>query len=257
MTTILSVPTWACPDTDLTGSTVLVVGGAGGVGEGVTRALLAAGATVVATARSAAKLKHLSARLAYPNNLVVRTLDLLNPGLAGTVAALVEQYGPLHSIGISVADWGQQGRKRLIDLSDEEWDVLLARNETTVFRAYRALIPALAPTGMIAQLNGMSADIPFPGADGPRRHRGSRQVDDPHHRRGTTRRRAASVRDRPRRHPYPPPQVRRHRQPRLDPATDVGTHVAELVAGTSPLTGSTLHYFIDRVAGPQPGPTRV
>jgi NADP-dependent 3-hydroxy acid dehydrogenase YdfG len=104
VTTTWSVPAWASPDTNLTGSTMLVVGGAGGVGEGVTRALLAAGATVVATARSAAKLEGLWACLGYPNNLVVRTLDLLDPGLASTVAGLVEQYGPLHGAVISVAD---------------------------------------------------------------------------------------------------------------------------------------------------------
>jgi hypothetical protein len=39
--------------------------------------------------------------------------------------------------------------------------------------------------------------------------------------------------------------------PRWIPATDVGVHIAELLAGSSPLTGSVLHYLVDRAAGPQ------
>lgn len=38
------------------------------------------------------------------------------------------------------------------------------------------------------------------------------------------------------------------------PATDVGFHVTELVAGTGRLSGTVLHYFVDRASGPQPAP---
>ncbi|MFI1732257.1 hypothetical protein ACH40E_24230 [Streptomyces acidicola] len=69
-------PGRAQPGTDLSGSTVLVVGGAGGVGEGVTRALLHPGATVVGTARTQSKLDDLAARPAH-SNLRIRRLDLL------------------------------------------------------------------------------------------------------------------------------------------------------------------------------------
>lgn len=36
------------------------------------------------------------------------------------------------------------------------------------------------------------------------------------------------------------------------PAADVGFHVAELVAGSAPLAGGVLHYFVDRASGPRP-----
>ncbi|MPY53719.1 NAD-dependent epimerase/dehydratase family protein [Streptomyces acidicola] len=68
------------PGTDLSGSTVLVVGGTGGVGEGVTHALLHAGATVVGTARTQSKLDDPAARPAH-SNLRIRRLDLLAPEL--------------------------------------------------------------------------------------------------------------------------------------------------------------------------------
>lgn len=50
MTETITAPAWARHGTDLSGKTILVVGGAGGVGEDVVRVLLARGATVVATA---------------------------------------------------------------------------------------------------------------------------------------------------------------------------------------------------------------
>jgi NAD(P)-dependent dehydrogenase (short-subunit alcohol dehydrogenase family) len=110
---------------------------------------------------------------------------------------------------------------------------------------------------MIAQLNGMSADIPLPGAGG--RAATAAAV------KSMTRTIAEELRgDGPRVYEIVLGVIRtRARQlagidsPGWIPATDVGTHVAELVAGTSPLTGSALHYFTDRVAGPQPAPTPV
>lgn len=63
MTETITAPAWARHGTDLSDKTVLIVGGAGGVGEGVVRVLLACGATVVATARTRAKLDDLAARV--------------------------------------------------------------------------------------------------------------------------------------------------------------------------------------------------
>ena len=129
MTTTSNAPDRARPGTDLTGSTVLVVGGAGGVGEGVTRALLDAGATVIATGRGRARFDDLAARLTS-DRLVTTVLDLLDPGLPAAVAALVREHGPLNGAILSVADWGGQGRKRLIDLTDDEWESLISQNQT-------------------------------------------------------------------------------------------------------------------------------
>lgn len=50
---------------NLTGQTVLVAGGAGEVGEGITRQFLAAGATVIVPSRGLKKLDELRERLGY------------------------------------------------------------------------------------------------------------------------------------------------------------------------------------------------
>ncbi|ASW55631.1 SDR family oxidoreductase [Plantactinospora sp. KBS50] len=250
--TAATMPNWARSDTDLSGSTVLVIGGAGGVGEGVTCALLDAGATVVATGRTRARLDALADRTASPR-LATATLDLLDPALPDAVAALVRRHGPPDAAVLSVADWGGQGRKRLVDLTDQEWAALVAQNQTSIFRAYRALVPAVSPGGMIAQLNGLSADLPFPGAGGVALTAAAT--------RSMTRTIAEEVRgDGPRIYEIVLGVIRpRPRRlagvddPGWIPAAHVGTHVAELVAGSSPLTDSTLQYLVDVAEGPRAG----
>lgn len=88
MTDTVTAPAWAQNETDLSGRTVLVVGGAGGVGEGVSRALLAGRATVVATARTQAKLDDLAARVDDPG-LLVRPLDVM--GDVSTLWAMISE----------------------------------------------------------------------------------------------------------------------------------------------------------------------
>lgn len=253
MTDTISSPAWAQHGTDLYGKTVLVVGGAGGVGEGVVRVLLAGGATVVATSRTQGKLDDLAVRVDDPG-LVVRPLDVMGAGLGEAVDGLIDDYGLLDGAVIAIADWGTQGRKDLLDHTDAEWEALVAANQTSVFRAYRALVPAVAPSGMIAQINGFSADIPFPGAGGVAATAAATK--------SMTRTIAEEIggggprvyevilgmiRTRPR-------QLAGIDDSAWIPAADVGLHVAELVAGSAPLSGTVLHYFVDRASGPRPTP---
>ncbi|BBH69937.1 hypothetical protein ACTI_66220 [Actinoplanes sp. OR16] len=252
----MTTPAWAQPGTDLTGTKVLVIGGTGGVGEGVVTALLDAGATVVATGRDQARLDSLKVRLsaARPlrdrrphDRLITQTVDLLAPDLGATLL----RHGPFDGAVVSVADWGAQGRKRLVDLTDAEWDALIEQNQTTIFRAYRALVPALGPDAMIAQLNGLSADLPFPGAGGVALTAAATK--------SMTRTMAEESRgDGPRIYQIilgvirtRPRQLAGIDDPRWIPATDVGVHIAELVAGTSPLSGTVLHYLVDKAQGPR------
>lgn len=248
-------PEWALSATDLDGKTVLVVGGAGGVGEGVVRTLVSTGATVVAAGRGRERLEDLAARTAHPR-LVIETVDALDPSLAERAAELANRHGIFDGIVVSVASWGDQGRKPALSLTDQEWDDLLASNLTAVFRLYRAFVPHIAPDGALVQLNGMSADIPFPGWAGLALAAAARK--------SLTRTVAAEiggsgprvygvilgmVRTRPR-------QLAGIDDPRWIPASDVGWHVAELVAGTSPVAGNDLHYFVDAAAGPRQEPGR-
>ena len=243
-------PRWARPGTDLAGKTVLVIGGAGGVGEGVVQTLLGTGATVVAAGRSRERLQELATRTA-DSRLVMEAVDALDPGLAQRAAELADRHGIFDGVVVSVASWGDQGRKAVLSLTDQEWNDLLASNLTAVFRLYRAFLPHLAGSGALVQLNGMSAEIPLPGSAGVALSAAARK--------SLTRTLAAEIGGRgPRVYGVILGMIRtRPRQlagiddPQWIPASDVGWHVAELVAGTSPITGDDLHYFVDVATGPR------
>jgi NAD(P)-dependent dehydrogenase (short-subunit alcohol dehydrogenase family) len=240
----------------LTGKTVVVVGGAGGVGEGVVRVLLSGGATVVAAGRDQRRLDDLARRTAADGipagRLHLVPLDALAGDLGARAASLAERRGPFDGVVVSVASWGEQGQLPAMALTDAQWQALLDANLTSVFRLLRAFLPRTAPGGAIVQLNGMSADIPMPGNAG--RALTAAAV------KSLLRTLAAELGDTgPRAYEVILGMVRtRARQqaglddPRWIDPDDVGTHVAGLVAGSSPLAGTALHYLTDKATGPQP-----
>lgn len=254
MTTIPR-PAWAQHDTDLTGRTLLVLGGTGGVGEGVVATALQLGATVVATGRTQEKLDTLAARFDTPA-LHLDLLDALDPGLGERAAELAAQYGSFDGVVVSIASWGGGGRKSALSLTDEEWDDLIAVNLTAVFRLFRAFHGHVRQGGMLLQLNGMSADIPFPGAAGVALSAAATK--------SLTRTLAAESADQGPRYYQVILGLIRTRQRDADgtagagnvSSTDVGWHVAELVASTSPLASTDLHYLLDPAEGPRSGTAR-
>jgi NAD(P)-dependent dehydrogenase (short-subunit alcohol dehydrogenase family) len=210
---------------------------------------------VIAAGRGRERLEDLAARTADPR-LAIETVDALDPDLAERAKEMAYRHGSLDGVVVSVASWGDQGRRPALSLTDQEWDHLLAANLTAVFRLYREFFPHIAPGGALVQLNGMSADIPFPGAAGVAVSAAARK--------SLTRTIAAEVNgDRlngggPRGYGVILGMVRtRPRQlagiddPGWIPASDVGWHVAELVAGASPLIDEDLHYFVDVATGPR------
>jgi NAD(P)-dependent dehydrogenase (short-subunit alcohol dehydrogenase family) len=233
---------------DLTGRTVLVLGGTGGVGEGVVRALLDRGARVVATSRDGERAAAFAARLAAPA-LHGAALDALAEDFGAGVTALAAAYGPFDAVVVSIASWGEQGRKPLLAHTDAEWDTLVAENQTAVFRAYRELFPHIRHGGLLLQLNGMSAEIPFPGAGGVALTAAAtksltRTVAAETERSGvrvyevilgvvrTRARQRAGIDD-----------------PRWIDGEQIGAHIADLLTGESPLVDTVVHYFVDRGRG--------
>jgi NAD(P)-dependent dehydrogenase (short-subunit alcohol dehydrogenase family) len=261
-----TISAWRGAPADLTGAMALVVGGAGGVGEGVVRSLLNANASVVVGGRDQGRLDDFTDRMradsvdgadcADVSRLSTVVLDGLSPDLEATVQSMVAHHGRFNLVVVSVASWGDQGRKPLLTFSDEEWDALVAGNQTVVFRLYRALVPVLSPTGALIQLNGMSADIPFPGAAGVALTAAATK--------SLTQTLAAEVSGQGLRVYELVLGVIRTRARQLAgiddkrwiDATQIGEHIAELTAGVSPLTGTVLQYFVDKVAGPLATPPK-
>jgi len=228
--------------------TVLVLGGAGGVGEGVVRAFLGTGAVVVATSRDAARAEEFAARVDH-QHLRVAAIDALATDFAGRVEGVAREFGPFDAVVVSIASWGDQGRKPVLHLTDDEWDALILENQTAVFRAYRALFPHVARGGMLVQLNGMSADIPFPGAAGVALTAAATK--------SLTRTIAAEMEGSGVRvYEVILGVVRTHarRTAGIDDSRwidgeQIGRHLADVLDGQSPLSGTVVHYFVDRERG--------
>lgn len=249
--------TWRTVAADLRGRTVVVIGGSGGVGEGVVRSSLASGATVIATGRDVDRLDALAERLRSEGSverLHTQALDATAATLDEDVQALADRFGPFDGVVVSVASWGDQGRKPALALTDREWAALLDDNLTSVFRLYRAFLPTVDPSGVLMQLNGLSADLPFPGGAAVALSAAAtksltltvaaeRQGRGPRVQQlilGVVRTRArqdAGIDDE-----------------RWIDGSQIGDHVAHLVAGSSPLAEADLQYFVNRSVGPVAGP---
>ncbi|MFI7502409.1 SDR family NAD(P)-dependent oxidoreductase [Streptomyces sp. NPDC049687] len=145
---------------------MLVVGASGGIGEGVTRALLTLGATVVAAGRSEARLNGLAeyAADAGPGILRPHVVDVSDPDSAAVRSALAQEYGTFDGAVLTLGNWGPQGRTGLLEVTDELWDTMIADNLSSHFRALRAVTPLLAPDGALVHFTGFSAELPYPGA---------------------------------------------------------------------------------------------
>lgn len=147
------------------GQLVAVAGAAGNVGEGITRALLRAGARVAALSRSEENLAALRAQLA--GEATERLLPVVGDtssfdGFREVAGRIVAEHGPIDHAVASLA-WGWPG-KPVWEISEEELDAFYARNQKVHFAAARALVPALRARGSYTIVAGLSAVLPIPGA---------------------------------------------------------------------------------------------
>lgn len=250
---------WEGDRSSLDGKVVIVIGGSGGVGEGVVRTLIDDGATVIVTGRNESRLAALRTRIhsERPTRLFTEVLEAGADDLDARARLLAERYGLFDGVVIAVASWGDQGRKPALALTDAEWDDLIGDNLTSVFRLLRAFVPHTKRSGTVLQLNGMSADLPFPGAAGVALSAAATK--------SLTRTIAAELQGRgPRVYQIllGVVRTRARREAGIDDlgwldGEEVGAHVSELVAGTSPLTDIALHYLVDKSVGPVAGTERL
>jgi len=229
---------------------ILVAGAAGGVGEGIVRALLERGAMVIDLSRSSERLDQVRTYLSdvASGGLVplVGNLDQDEEGSAQLQQQLRHRFGMLDGAVIAIGAWGEASRP-LLKVTDRIWAHSIADNLTSHFRAIRMLAPLIRPTtGALVHLTGLSADRPFPGAGligltnaaqkslvmtlaeevgpaGPRIHEVMLGV----------------IRTRSR-------ERQGVNNPALYTPREVGHAVAALIAGESPVADETLHYLVER-----------
>ncbi|NBE56641.1 2,3-dihydro-2,3-dihydroxybenzoate dehydrogenase [Streptomyces boluensis] len=137
----------------------MVTGAGQGIGEAVTRALVAQGARVVAVDREPAGVEELAAR--YPDGQVVgRKLDVTDGAAVDALVDEVERtVGPL-DILVNVA--GVLRAAPVVDLTDTDWAETFAVNTTGVFHTSRAAARLMGGrrSGSIVTVGSNAAGVP-------------------------------------------------------------------------------------------------
>jgi 2-deoxy-D-gluconate 3-dehydrogenase len=128
---------------DLTGKVAIVTGGNGGIGLGMARGLVAAGAGVVIAGRNVAKGQAAAAELggkaAFIAADVTRKADCV-----ALVAQAVERFGRLD---ILINNAGIAIRKSPQDLQEAEWHAVMDTNMTSAFLCCQAAYPEMVKAG--------------------------------------------------------------------------------------------------------------
>jgi NAD(P)-dependent dehydrogenase (short-subunit alcohol dehydrogenase family) len=119
----------------------LVTGASRGIGEAVARRLAAAGARVVAAARSEERI----AALARDIGAVAAPVDLADRGSVDALIARVR--GELGRVDVLVNNAGIAESAPLHRVDDALWDRILEVNATAAFRLCRAFVPAMVEAG--------------------------------------------------------------------------------------------------------------
>ena len=147
-------------DIDLRGQTVLVTGGASGIGRGISEAFGRHGAQIVLTYFSSAEgaSETVSAIEAAGGQALALHADMTQEeDVKRVVAATVERF---NSIDVLVANaGGLLRRSRVVDCSRALWDEALAVNMTSTFLSCRAVLPYMerAGKGCIITMSSLAA----------------------------------------------------------------------------------------------------
>ena len=130
----------------LAGRVALVTGAGRGLGRAIARAVGRAGAAVACAARSrdqvdaaAAEIEAAGARALALGLDVTRTDQI--------TAAVEKAEARLGPIDILVNNAGITLERKTVELTDEEWDSVLATNVTAMFRCARAVAPGMIRRG--------------------------------------------------------------------------------------------------------------
>lgn len=144
----------------------VVVGGTGGVGEGIVKALLKNDFTVVVPTRSEHKSEKLTQYLSdvKTGKLITHVGSVSNEANAQTLQGYLHKE--FKQIDVAVASLGgwHQGFP-IYNYPVAEWNRILNDNLTAHFFAIKSLVPLLNPTnGHYVHINGFSADEQYPMA---------------------------------------------------------------------------------------------
>jgi len=149
---------------DLTGKVALVTGTSRGLGQYMGRALARAGADLAITSRDASTLAPFQqeietlGRKAFPVTLDVRDYD----SIQSAVAAVHEHYG---QIDILVNNAGCNARKPALDVTWDDWNLVLETNLRGTFFVSQAVARTMIPRnqGRIINIGSVTSVFGYAG----------------------------------------------------------------------------------------------
>ena len=124
---------------DLTGKTALVTGATGGLGSAIARALHARGATLAISGTRREVLDQLAGEL--KDRVHVLPCDLANRAEVERLVPAAEEK--MQKLDILVANAGITKDNLLVQMSDSDWDAVIALNLTATFQLARAAIKGM------------------------------------------------------------------------------------------------------------------
>ncbi len=142
----MSPETWWAERSGLAGTTAIVTGGAGGLGEAITLDLAANGVRVAAVDRDADAVASIHAALnERGHEAIIHLGDARDPDVLDTLfAAVNERWGRLDTL-VNVV--GGTFKGAFADQAPKAWDALLRANLTHVLHASSRAIPAMRAGG--------------------------------------------------------------------------------------------------------------
>jgi NADP-dependent 3-hydroxy acid dehydrogenase YdfG len=126
----------------LEGKVVLITGGGTGIGQATAHALAQDGAQVVVTGRRSAKLEETCAAIQAPRPVRAYAADVADRREVNDLVGWIRQeYGPVdilvNNAGVNVL------KRKLEELSPEDWDYMIQVNATGAFNVIHAVLPEM------------------------------------------------------------------------------------------------------------------
>ncbi len=150
----------------LDGHVVVIAGGTGAVGEGVVRAYLERGATVVVPSRSQGKVDRFRGVLGETGQS--GRLHFLVQGYSTFADAealandVIAKFGRVDDVVASIGGWW--AGKPLWQISEADWQSFYIEFSTAHVAVLRAFLPRLGAAGAYTLILGGSATTPVPGS---------------------------------------------------------------------------------------------
>jgi len=127
------------------GKRVVVTGASSGIGRATAVAFAAAGARVIATARSESRLRSLAGELGGPPRLTPLVVDVTEAASVETMAARVLEDGGAPDIVVANAGIGLDAL--LVETSEESLKAVFETNVYGVVRTLRCFVPGMVERG--------------------------------------------------------------------------------------------------------------